>query len=326
MLLLQESDLRGLVPMADAIDAMEQAFLALAEERAVLPPPVSLDIPAVRGEVHVKGAFLGGDEPEFVFKVASGFYLNPDIGLGSGSGLMLAFDARTGYPVALLLDNAYLTDVRTGAAGGLAARLLAAERVPVVTVVGAGVQARMQLRALAAVRELEQVRVWNRHPERAATCAREMAAELGAEVTAEADLDAALSDAAVVITVTPAREPLVRADQLARGCLVIAVGSDGPDKQELTTEVLSRADLVVADRLEQCERLGEIHHALAAGVLDRDSVVELGALVAGAHQARVAADQLVVADLTGVGVQDAAIAAVALRRARGAGLGTKWPT
>lgn len=325
MLLLQESELRDLVPMADAIDAMERAFLALAGERAVLPPPVGLEIPAVRGEVHVKGAYLGGEEPEFVFKVASGFYRNPEIGLPSGSGLMLAFDARTGHPLALLLDNAYLTDVRTGAAGGLAARLLAPERVSVATVVGAGVQARMQLRALAAVRSLERVRIWNRHPERAGECAAEMGDELGVDCTAEADLTEALAGADVVITVTPARQALVHAEQLAPGCHVTAVGSDGPDKQELAADVLGRADLVVADRLAQCERLGEIHHALDAGALDRGRVVELGDIVAGKREGRTSDEQLTVADLTGVGVQDAAIAALALRRAREEGLGREWP-
>lgn len=325
MLLLQESELRGLVPMTDAIDAMESAFRALAEERAILPPPVGLLIPEVDGEVHVKGAYLGKGVSEFVFKVASGFYRNPELGLPSGSGLMMAFDARTGRPVALLLDNAYLTDVRTGAAGGLAARVLAPEHVPVVTVVGAGVQARMQLRALAAVRRLQRVRVWNRHPERARDCARDLAQELGVEAAAMDDLDEALSGATVVITVTPSREPLLRVDQLTPGCHVTAVGSDGPDKQELDPGIFGEADLVVADRLVQCERLGEIHHALDAGLLDRARVVELGAVVSGQAPGRSADSQLTVADLTGVGVQDAAIAALALRRAREAGLGTEWP-
>lgn len=325
MLLLQESELRGLVPMTDAIDAMETAFRALAEERAILPPPVGLLIPDVDGEVHVKGAYLGKGVPEFVFKVASGFYRNPERGLPSGSGLMMAFDARTGRPLALLLDNSYLTDVRTGAAGGLAARVLAPEHVPVVTVVGAGVQARMQMRALAAVRRLQRVRVWNRHPERARDCARDLAQELGLEATAMNDLDEALSGATVVITVTPSREPLVRMDQLTPGCHVTAVGSDGPDKQELAPGILGAADLVVADRLVQCERLGEIHHALDAGILDRARVVELGAIVSGEAPGRSADSQLTVADLTGVGVQDAAIAALALRRARDAGFGTEWP-
>ncbi len=149
-----------------------------------------------------------------------------------------------------------------------------------------------------------------------------MSAELGVEAEPASTVEAAVREADVVITVTPSREPLVRADWLAEGTHITAVGSDGPDKQELHVEVLARADRVVADRLSQCLRLGEIHHAVAAGVLREEDVAgELGDLVIGRIPGRTSPEQITVADLTGVGVQDAAIAAWALERAAALDLG-----
>lgn len=323
MLLLGESEIRALVGMEEAVAAVEESFRALARGGAVLPPPIGMDLPAAAGEVHVKGAYLAG-APEFVFKVASGFYRNPERGLPSGSGLMLAFDASTGRPAALLLDNAYLTDLRTGAAGGVAVRHLAVDPVDRVAVVGAGVQARMQVRALTAVRTPRAIALWSRTPERAQRCAAELEREHGVAVAVAPSVEDAVGDADVVITVTPSREPLVRAAWLAPRALVLAVGSDGPDKRELAVDVLAAADLVVADRLDQCLRLGEIHHAVSAGALEPGALVELGAVVSGTAPGRTPDTGLVVADLTGVGVQDAAIAGLALRRAREAGAGTDW--
>ncbi len=319
--ILNEGEIRGVVTAADAVRVVEQAFAALAKGEARLPDPLHLDIPDAEGEVHLKGAHLAG-APYFVFKVASGFWRNPEKGLPTGSGLMLAFDGTTGFPAALLLDNGFLTEVRTGAAGAVAAKYLARRAPETVAVIGAGRQARHQLRALAVVRELRRARIWSRTRPRAESCAREMSAELGVEAEPASTVEAAVREADVVITVTPSREPLVRADWLAEGTHITAVGSDGPDKQELHVEVLARADRVVADRLSQCLRLGEIHHAVAAGVLREEDVAgELGDLVIGRIPGRTSPEQITVADLTGVGVQDAAIAAWALERAAALDLG-----
>jgi ornithine cyclodeaminase len=285
-----------------------------------VPPPVGLDIEAVEAEIHVKGAHIHGAE-HFVFKLVSGFYQNPQIGLPMASGLVLVFDAKHGAPVGLLFDNGYLSDVRTGAAGAVAARYLAPKKIERVGVVGAGMQARMQLRALALEREIPAVAIWNRHPERAQECAAEMTAELGIPVEAVERIEDAVRGSNVVITVTLAREPLVRADWIAPGTHITAVGSDGPDKQELDADVLGRADLVVADRLSQCLGLGEIHHAVDAGVLRAEECVELGAIAAGQAPGRTSDTQITVADLTGVGVQDAAIATATLHSAKAKGFG-----
>jgi ornithine cyclodeaminase len=276
---------------------------------------MALDVEPVGGEVHVKGAYLHG-APIFAVKVASGFYANAKRGLPSGSGLVLVFDAATGFPLALLQDNGHLTDLRTAAAGALAAKLLAPESLGTVAILGSGVQARYQVRALAGVREWDRLVVWGRTPARAERCCGDLAAELECSIEPAATAEAAVRGADLVVTVTPSREPIVKADWVAPGATIIAVGSDGPAKQELETAVLAQADKVIADRLAQCVELGEIHHALEAGALTREQIHgELGQVVTGEVTGREGRERIV-CDLTGVGAQDAAIAEAAWRAAR----------
>jgi ornithine cyclodeaminase/alanine dehydrogenase-like protein (mu-crystallin family) len=293
---------RAALDMATCIDAVEAAFVAYSSGRAELPGVIHLDVPEAKGEIHVKAGHLHG-APAYAVKVASGFYaLDPP----ALDGLVVVFDATTGAPVAFLLDNGYLTDLRTGAAGGVAAKHLASERVERVAVIGTGVQARQQIAALRAVRpDVPEIRVWGRDRDRAVRAA----AEIGATVAET--VEAAVSDADVVITCTAAREPLVRAGWLRPGAHVTAVGSDGAGKQELDPAILRAADLLVVDAKEQCVRLGELQHAPEQS----GRAVELGAICAGAATGRTSAEQLTVCDLTGVGVQDVAAANAVLANA-----------
>ena len=297
---------------------MREAFVALARGDVTLPGVIGLELPEAGGEVHVKGAYLHG-APTYSFKVASGFYRNPERGLPVGAGLVLAFSAETGQLAAVLFDNGYLTELRTGAAGALAADLLARRRVAMV---GLGGQARYQLEALAGVRTPEVVAAWGRDPAKAEAYATEMRERLGLAVEAAPSLREAVEGADVVVTTTPAREPLVRAEWLAPGAHVTAVGSDMPEKQELDAAVLARADKVVADRLEACLQNGEIHRAVAAGAITAGDVhAELGEIAAGNRPGRESDDEITVADLTGVGVQDAALAAFVVTQAEARGAG-----
>jgi ornithine cyclodeaminase len=312
---LLESEIRDLIGPAAALAAVRDAFAALARGEATLPGVIGFDVPAHRGEVHVKGAYLHG-RPFYSIKEAAGFYGNAERGLPVGSGVVLVFDATTGFLAAILFDNGYLTELRTGAAGALAADLLARRRVRRAAVIGAGSQARFQLEALALVRRPESMAVFARTPARAEAFAREMEARLGIPVTVAASARAAVEGSDIVITATPARAPIVRAEWLAAGTHVTAVGADGPDKQELEPAVLARADKVVPDRLDQCLRLGELHHAVDAGLLDPADVwAELGDLAAGKKPGRESEDEITVADLTGVGIQDAAVANVVVSEA-----------
>ncbi len=306
-----EEEIRRAVDDQAALASAERAFTALARGEARVPPPLGLDLERVRGEIHVKGAALEG-APVFAFKVATGFYGNTALGLPTGAGLVLVFDARTGFPLAVLADNGWLTDVRTAAAGALAARLLAPERPLVTAVVGAGIQARMQLRLIARVRPLAAVRVWSPTVASREAYVAEMRDALGTEVVAHESVAGAVADADLVVTVTPSREPLVFADMMRPGATVIAVGSDGPDKRELAPDVVAGAGKVVTDRTDQCARLGELHHAIAAGLMGLDDVhAELGQVLTGERPGR-EGDETIVCDLTGVGAQDAAIAEAAL--------------
>jgi ornithine cyclodeaminase/alanine dehydrogenase-like protein (mu-crystallin family) len=312
MQIIGEDQIRAAVSLPDAIDAVRAGFAAMAAGRVRLGGTIHLDVPEAAGELHVKGAHVEG-EPYIVVKVAGGFYENPAKGLPVGPGMMLVIAAATGIPTALLNDNGWLTDVRTAAAGAVAADLLAKRRLSKVTVVGSGVQARLQLHALTEVREPDRVVIWGRDHRRAEQCASELADQLTADVAPARDLETAVREADLVITVTPSRTPLVRADWLSPGVHVTAVGSDGPLKRELESAVLQRADVMVVDSIEQCAQLGELHHALADGSVEMADVTgELGELVASGEPLRTSAELITVCDLTGVGVQDWAIATLVM--------------
>ena len=319
--ILREGDVRAALDMASCIEAVDRAFAAYSTGRAELPSVIHLDVPETKGEIHVKAGHLHG-APYYAVKAASGFFSTDPAVI---DGMVVVFDARDGSPAAFLLDHGYVTDVRTGAAGGVAARHLAPERVETVAVIGTGLQARYQLEALAVVRPgFEHVRVWGRNREHATHCVDDLLARPGlpegCRYAVAETVEEAVEDADVVITCTASREPLVRAEWLKHGVLVTALGSDGADKQELDVDVFARADLVVVDSRDQCAQIGELHHALDAElVLSPDDAVELGEICAGSRPGRTSAGGTIVCDLTGVGVQDVAAANVVMERIGDAG-------
>lgn len=325
MTVLTEADLRRVVTLdRDAVDCVEGAFAALAGGGVAMPPILRLDIPAHRGEVDVKTAYVPGLDG-FAIKISPGFFDNPKLGLPSVNGLMVLLSARTGLVQALLLDNGYLTDVRTAAAGAVAARHLARPEARIAAVLGAGVQARLQLQALCLVRPIAEARIWARRPDRAEAAAAELERYLGIPVRAEPEAAAAVAGADVIVTTTPATAPVLRAGWLAPGQHVTAMGSDAEHKNELDPAIIALARPYVADSLAQTRLLGELHHALAAGlVADGAAFPELGAIVTGQAPGRTAPDAITVCDLTGTGVQDTAIATLAFRRAAAAGAGTAF--
>jgi ectoine utilization protein EutC len=325
--LLTEAELRRCVELdVEAIAKVEDAFTRLADGNAVMPPIVCVDIPEERGEVDIKTAYVRGLD-SFAVKIASGFFGNDRYGLPSGSGMMVLVSAKTGVPEAVLLDNGYLTDVRTGAAGAVAARHLGRATVETVGIIGVGAQARYQALALKQVREFRRVLVYGRTRQRAEAYVAEMTPRLGVEVVAAGDAETVVRSSEIVITTTPAREPYLRVEWLHPGVHITAMGSDGPEKQELFAEVLGRADLLVCDSRAQCERLGELHHARAAGcLLPDDRIAELGEITSGRRHGREHDAQITICDLTGTGVQDTAIALLAHRRAIERGLGLQIET
>jgi ornithine cyclodeaminase len=299
----------------------ERAFAALHQGGVVMPPILSMALPAVNGEVDVKTAWIPGFDG-FAIKVSPGFFDNPGRGLPSLNGLMILFSATTGLVEALFLDNGYLTDVRTAAAGAVAARHMAPAVVETAGVLGTGVQARLQLQAAHLVRPFRRALVWGRDPAKAEAAAADLARTLGIDARPEPDPAALVAQSQLVVTTTPARAPILEADWLHPGLHITAMGSDQSEKNELDPRVLAEADLYVCDRLTQAEALGELRTAVATGLWTRGVPPELGAVVAGAVPGRPSPEAVTVCDLTGTGAQDTAIATHALAACNAAGVGT----
>ncbi|MEI9428308.1 ectoine utilization protein EutC [Mesorhizobium sp. Cs1299R1N3] len=323
MTILTEAELRTIVTLdLDAVACVENAFRALATLPVAMPPILRLDIPQHRGEVDVKTAYVPGIDG-FAIKISPGFFDNPKLGLPSVNGMMVLLSARTGLVEALLLDNGYLTDVRTAAAGAVAAKHLSRPDSSVAAIFGAGVQAGLQLEALMLVRPITQARIWARDAAKAETAAATLRERLGIDVRAEPDAANAVAGADIVVTTTPSTEPLIKAGFVSAGQHITAMGSDAEHKNEIAPAILRMADLYVADSAKQTRRLGELHHAIAAGVMAADTdVTELGQIIAGAKHGRRSASDITIADLTGTGVQDTAIATLARDRALAAKAGT----
>ncbi|MCL3881209.1 ectoine utilization protein EutC [Marivita sp. GX14005] len=315
ILVLEEADLRTAVPLdLAAVDCVEQAFVALAGDGVVMPSVLSMHLPMVNGEVDIKTAFLPGFSG-FAVKVSPGFFDNPARGLPSTSGLMVLLSAETGRVQAVLLDNGYLTDLRTAAAGAVAARVLSRVDSRRAAIFGAGTQARMQLQALTLVRPIESAVIWARNIDAAEQAARDCAETLGIPVTAVPDGAEAAREADIIVTTTPASTPILQANWLRPGQHVTAMGSDQPGKCELDPACLTRADLYVPDRLSQTRIMGELRAAIDAGAMEPErGFAELGEVLTGAATGRQRDTDITIADLTGTGVQDTAIATHAVAR------------
>jgi ectoine utilization protein EutC len=320
--ILTEAEIRDCVALDHkAISAVAEGFTRLAAGEATLPPILRVDIPEHKGEVDVKTAYVHGLD-SFAIKIASGFFDNYRLGLPTGSGMMVVMSAKTGRPEAVLLDNGYLTDVRTGAAGALAARHLARKEIETAGVIGSGMQARYQMVALRQVRDFERLIVYGIIPEQVERYAVEMGPALGVEVIQAENAETVVRNSDVVVTCTPSREPYLKAEWLHPGLHITAMGSDSEEKQELHADALGRADRLVCDRKSQCFRLGELHHGLEEGVISRDDdIAELGELTSGRKPGRRSDEEITICDLTGVGVQDTAIALLAYRKAMEKGMG-----
>ena len=318
-LLLTRQDVASLLDLDRCITAVEEAFRLLGEGKA--PPPGILGFPAAGGGFDIKAAGLSLSRPWFAAKINGNFFQNRErFGLPSIQGVVLLCDGENGYPLALL-DSIEITIRRTGAATAVAAKYLARQDARVVTICGCGNQGRIQLEALSRVRALETAYAFDRDPERAAEFAQEMSSKLGIRVEAVRAPGPAVRRSDIVVTCTPSREPILGPGDVAPGTFLAAVGSDSADKQELDPAILAAAK-VVADSLDQCGEIGEVHHALASGAIERSGVyAELSELAAGRKPGRVTPEEVTLFDSTGTALEDVAAAAVVYKRAVDAGRG-----
>lgn len=286
-----------------ALAAVEDGFRRMQRGGVRLAEVVHLAFQDPPGDCHVKGGHITGDDV-FVFKFATSFYRNPELGLSSSNGFMIVVSARTGEQLAMLKDQGYLTDMRTALAGAISARAILRPGSKVLGIVGTGIQARMQAVMISRLLGLEEVLVHGRSADKAAA----LAAEIGGRGV---DLPELCARADMIVTTTPSTTPWLRAEMVRPGTRIVAVGADTPGKQELQTELTARARVIVDSRV-QCVDHGEAGWAVRAGLIAPEALIELGALL---EQPIVfGAKEIVVADLTGVAVQDIAIAKTVWKR------------
>jgi ornithine cyclodeaminase len=323
--ILTEAELRCQVQLnADAIECVEQAFHALATRAVVMPPIMRLDIVEHNGEIDVKTAYIPGVN-NLAIKISTGFFDNPKIGLPSSDALMVLFNTRTGIIEALLLENSYLTNVRTAAAGAIAARYLSRADSRSAAIIGAGSQAELQLEALTLVRNIESATLWARDMTKAEASANRLSQRLNLPVTVCDSVQAATDAADIIVTTTPAHQPLLLAEHVKPGQHITAMGSDAEHKNEIDPRIIAEKAHYFCDRLSQVQALGELHHAIEQGLVKAtDRFPEIGQVIAQQAQGRVDTEQITLCDLTGTGIQDTAIATLAYRLCQQNQAGTEF--
>lgn len=301
-LLLSRADVAALLTIDDCIEAVEQAFRLLGEGKVATPAIAGVHVDG--GGFHIKAAAMAD---RFAAKINGNFFeAVPRI-----KGVIVLADAGDGR-VLSVMDSIEITTLRTGAATAVAAKYLARADARTALICGCGNQGRIQLKALRSVRAIEQVFAWDAKPEVAAAFAREMGAEVVEGVV----------DADVVITCTPSTKPFLR--DVKAGTFVAAVGADSEQKSEIAPELMARAK-VITDVTSQCETIGDLHHAIAAGAMTREGVhAELSAVVAGKAKGRISDDEITIFDSTGMALQDVAAAAIVYERALAGGRGTRF--
>lgn len=310
MIILNREKIEDLIDYAQAVEAITQAFIAVHHGKVNLPPVGHITFDDEGADCHIKYGHVAGQE-NFVIKVATGFPNNPQH-VPNNNGLSLVLSAKTGEVKAVLHDEAIMTDIRTGIAGAIASKALVRNESSSVLIIGTGIQAQRQIEAHKAVFEQDlEFTIWGRSKEKA----EKLAAEIDGKIHITDDLPTACQNADIIVTTTGTFEPIVKADWIKPGTHITAVGADAPGKQELETELVTKADLIVTDLSSQCLDHGEIATAEKKGMLDHGKLIELGSLLANTSKGRQNNGQITIADLTGIAAQDIAIANVVLSSA-----------
>ena len=296
----------------EVIAAMERAFAAYSNGEAVIPPVGQLDFEDPPGDCHIKYGYLKQGST-FTVKIATGFWKNPERGLASSNGVVLVFSSETGELLTIFQDEGYLTDMRTAAAGAVAAKYLAPQEIGCIGIIGAGLQARLQLDYLREVTPCRRVKLWARAMDRA----RALTVP-GFDIEVVASPSAVAADARLIVTTTASRAWLLGAADVKPGTHITALGADGGGKQELEPQLLALAQIRAVDSVSQCSKYGDSAFALEQGLIETRDLVELGRVIQDPALRRRSAQDISIADLTGVAVQDMAIAELALQRLRSA--------
>ena len=306
-LILQSKEIKKIINLdSDLIPIIENAFKSLSRGDAVMPPILRLDIKKYHGESDVKAAYIEGLD-SFAIKVASGFFNNPSIGLPSSNGLMILLDSKTGLIKSVLLDKGYLTDIRTAIAGAIASKYLSNLEIETIGIIGTGIQAKLQLKALLLVRKPKKIKLWGRSAFKVKRFIEYFNNILDIEFCMSAE--ELVTSSNLIVTTTPASEPLIKSEWLKKGMHITAMGSDAEHKNELDPIIIKECDRYVPDSQKQTSILGELHHALKANLINSNiKFNDLGKIILDPNLGRKNKDDITVCDLTGTGVQDTAIA------------------
>jgi ornithine cyclodeaminase len=286
----------------DLIQAIEEGFVMYSRKKVIVPPVGYLGFKHPPGDVHIKYGYIEGDD-YYVIKIASGFYNNPAMGLNTGNGMMLLFSQKTGEPLSILLDEGYLTDLRTAAAGAVAAKYLAPSKVSCIGVVGTGVQAKLQLEYLKTVTDCRQVIVWGRSEDKL-TAYKNDPALTEFSISTTSDIRYLTNRCNLIVTTTPSRKALLMSAHILPGTHITAVGADAEGKQEIDPMLFAQADIIIADSKDQCIDHGDIGYAVRNEIIDPTKITELGQVIENKNLRRANDQQITIADLTGVAIQD----------------------
>jgi|TARA_B110000438_G_scaffold301153_1_gene355308 ornithine cyclodeaminase len=308
--ILTWQQIEPLIQKLDVYDAMKNAFVQYSLGNAEIPPVGELIMDDPEGEVHIKYGYLKGGK-HYVIKIASGFPGNEQLGLIPGQGMMLLFNLTTGEPEAILIDDANLTVIRTGIAGAIASQALCNKNIKDALIVGTGVQARYQARYLCDIMSINKLSIWGRDTDKA-KMAKDDLADLNIEIETQSNLEESVKASRLIITTTSAKEPILKAGWIQPGTHITSVGSDTPEKCELDFNILSKADIIIADSIEQNLIRGEIHQAIKNKAIDVSQLIEIGEIFDGTKTGRTTEDQISIVDLTGVAIQDLVIAEAVL--------------
>jgi ornithine cyclodeaminase len=310
-------EIKSQIDVPKMIQAIEDGFVLYSEDKVVVPPVGFLNFKEPPGDVHIKYGYVKGDDV-YVLKVASGFYDNEKMGVPFGDGVILVFSQQTGHLQLVLHDECWLTDMRTAAAGAVAARHLAPSKVDCIGIIGTGGQARLQLELLKGIVDCQRCLVWGRDADKVGKIISDLKAnatiqDWGIEIEAADSVEALAAQSNLIVTTTSARDAIVLAAHVKAGTHITAMGSDDHGKQELAAALLGKADIVVADSISQCVDHGECFHAVKDGSITEESILELGNVIKDPAIGRSNDNQITVADLTGVAIQDIQIAKMVSR-------------
>lgn len=300
-------DIKRVLPQIDLTPIIKEGFVAYSSGLSVVPPVGELLFEDPPGDVHIKYGYIQNDD-YYVIKIASGFYGNHELNIPSSQGgMMILFDQKTGKEVGILIDQCYLTNVRTAIAGAICVELFAPNNLNCIGVIGTGIQARMQIGYLNNLTDCKKIKVWGRGEKSVEKYIEEMSL-LGWNIEKAQTTDEIAATCDLIITATPSKEPLLKCKNLKKGTHINAIGSDSPEKNEIDHQIFKMTDLIVADSISQCLERGEISHGIRGGSIEQKNIKELGSLIKSKSDYHCQSNQITFADLTGVAVQDIQIA------------------